>query len=789
MHIDPSNLKRLQCSNYESLNSKDALVQIGGLNLRGILVCSKNTNFRYLNLDEQSVALVGKNGVGKTTLLRAIERSFNGISAEDQNSYTVSIDFNLPINIESFLENEDDPGLLKAILMQLRLKSELAEEIREDLATELFTDLLLPLWEDSVRSEINNWRHLMLSKQVKNQGDSFLFKDIYLEKLIKKTIKRNEVLRKPYLMKSVGDDELAERYFKEEKQDEQQIFDCFDLANRSLEFRFAPFGTLQAPKWKLTSIYRINQDELTTSNPLTELAQILTWPKPLTEAMREEGYFDSQNESFSSSSTRNIYVQFINQQVLFGMSLGVIESGLGFNLIDPDQITIDQTKVNIMEYLSARTEKSPKDYTIDLMSSIGKSSRIRLPKKYQIVSFLSPEQAISTDLRVLVETFSKTITENFNLFLPGSPQIMIQINEKGKWITDGIFSICIKDGDSTYPLELLSDAQKRWAKLAILVSCREFTNLIIFLDEPERGIQRNLEKSLMSAFNGFRDIPRFFTSHSAEIITNCDSSILIKSGREGNRVLDEISGSLASLLIDLDISPGEYFQSKKVLIYVEGAWDKALLDGFAKNSFEREGIEVIAGHGLNSWVAFYDIKELIMAGEYKLVFWPDSVQISELDKLIQEIKNRKLPNSHLPKYLQGELPKVIPSQDKWTEDQIGSLSAIVAESLKEPSGRIFVKGTGDYDCIMWLSPQILGMHPSLTWEKVRDDFNKIKPSKGIQKGQAFKNYVDTLIEQQGSKKRLNIDRLKEVARELEISGQVPHKIQKLIDEIVVLANS
>ena len=151
MHIDPSNLKRLQCSNYESLNSKDALVQIGGLNLRGILVCSKNTNFRYLNLDEQSVALVGKNGVGKTTLLRAIERSFNGISAEDQNPYTVSIDFNLPINIESFLENEDDPGLLKAILMQLRLKSELAEEIREDLATELFTDLLLPLWEDSVK--------------------------------------------------------------------------------------------------------------------------------------------------------------------------------------------------------------------------------------------------------------------------------------------------------------------------------------------------------------------------------------------------------------------------------------------------------------------------------------------------------------------------------------------------------------------------------------------------------------------------------------------------------------
>lgn len=116
-------------------------------------------------------------------------------------------------------------------------------------------------------------------------------------------------------MKSAGDDELVKRYYKEEKQDEQQIFDCFDFANRSLEFRFAPFGTLQAPRWKLTSIYRINQDELTTSNPLTELAQILTWPKPLTEAMKEEGFFESEREFFSSSPMQNIYIQFINQQV------------------------------------------------------------------------------------------------------------------------------------------------------------------------------------------------------------------------------------------------------------------------------------------------------------------------------------------------------------------------------------------------------------------------------------------------------------------------------------------
>lgn len=68
---------------------------------------------------------------------------------------------------------------------------------------------------------------------------------------------------------------------------------------------------------------------------------------------------------------------------------------------------------------------------------------------------------------------------------------------------------------------------------------------------------------------------------------------MIKLDRDGNRVLNKISGSLANLLIDLNMSPGEYFQSKKVLVYVEGAWDKALLDGFAKNRFEKKELRLL----------------------------------------------------------------------------------------------------------------------------------------------------------------------------------------------------
>ena len=45
-------------------------MEIGGLNLQGIFVSTVSSDVQYIPLTDQSVALVGPNGVGKTSLIR-----------------------------------------------------------------------------------------------------------------------------------------------------------------------------------------------------------------------------------------------------------------------------------------------------------------------------------------------------------------------------------------------------------------------------------------------------------------------------------------------------------------------------------------------------------------------------------------------------------------------------------------------------------------------------------------------------------------------------------------------
>jgi hypothetical protein len=293
-----------------------------------------------------------------------------------------------------------------------------------------------------------------------------------------------------------------------------------------------------------------------------------------------------------------------------------------------------------------------------------------------------------------------------------------------------------------------------------------------------------LEGGLLQQFdNPTLDVPRFFATHSAEIISQCDSSILMTKDREGSRTIRKIAGSVFPVLSDLDITQEEYFQSKKLIILTEGKMDKAMLDGFALDRFHKANIEVLSGFGLDSWSAFYDSEYLRKSSGVKLVFWADSIDTQKLDQLVFDIKKRKLPASQIAAHLRSNLQSVI--NEKWTDSQIAILSAILSEDLINSSSNISVESTGDWDCIMWLSPEILGIRKFKDWASIVASFNG-QTNKGyaVPKGKRFKNYISELLNEEGIKRGLEINRLEGICRDLSLSGQVPVKVEKLISRII-----
>ena len=381
-------------------------------------------------------------------------------------------------------------------------------------------------------------------------------------------------------------------------------------------------------------------------------------------------------------------------------------------------------------------------------------------------------------------------SDYFDSFIQGAPRIEFITNRRELWITRGLIEIEVRDGYLTYPLENLSVAQQRWAKIALLLTAYQYSNLALFIDEPERGLQRKIESTLLDIFDsldvGSSSLPRFFATHSAEIISNCSTVIQISKDREGMRNIQRVVGSIYPLLQEIDISEEEFFQSKKLLVLTEGIMDKAMLDGFAFDRFQKEGIEVINGFGLESWSSYFDSQYLRKSSGPKVVFWADSIDMLKLAELMQRVIDEQIEDKGLVHFLSENIRAVV--KESWSKDQFDIVVAIIAESIQSKESKVRIESTGDYDCIMWVTPQILGLPAAVTWPSVIAELNaQAKTAIRESRGKRFKWLVKVKLKSAGVQDGLNIKRLKVLCQELEISGQVPADVDQLINRIIKFA--
>jgi hypothetical protein len=291
---------------------------------------------------------------------------------------------------------------------------------------------------------------------------------------------------------------------------------------------------------------------------------MLVWPKSIPEARKHPGFFGRQTTDPVDGVTQNQYVQFLKDEVRLGMNLGISERNIGFNLIDPDELSIQNLCDGLLELIEFYLDfsGSPTRKKIqNLLVQIGQPKRFRNFETLTVIAPLNETGEFSGEFEVFLKTLSDFISSIFQSFIPSAPRIEIRTNRKELWFTKGLLRIEVQDGYKTSLLDDLSEAQTRWAKLSILFTTYQFTNLALFIDEPERGIQRKLESGLLRQFEGpSLDIPRFFATHSAEIISQCDSSILMTKNSEGLRSIRRVSGSIFPVLSELEISQEEYFQ-------------------------------------------------------------------------------------------------------------------------------------------------------------------------------------------------------------------------------------
>ena len=769
-------------------------MEFAGMTLSGILSDSRS-GLHYLPLPDTSVAIVGPNGVGKTSLIKGIQRCIQGDAGAGIDNTLVHLDLLFPLNLEDWLTNHQDPGVIKTIRDMLISRESITwRKHTHEVKTEDFVDLLQSRWNDFVSEIEVDWLQRMRRQNEEPATDNFQ------KQVVDKFALWNSYINVP--RDQVPDDyeKFGKVYLEEYKMNEKARIDAFNSENTGFNFVITPIGNERTPQWHVDFLIKIPQEELTFDNPLTEIAQMLTWPKSLSESMKYQGQFGfGEFPSSGSIGLRiidqylNQYVQFINDEAWFGINLGVTQNPLGFNFINPDEIgweSIRHAAIELVEDGTTFEEGGRSNIGFRLNNQNGQTAQIRLDGDAVGVVPFDSNLAFTKEFDALLRKYSDMASDYFDSFIQGAPRIEFITNRRELWITRGLIEIEVRDGYLTYPLENLSVAQQRWAKIALLLTAYQYSNLALFIDEPERGLQRKIESTLLDIFDsldvGSSSLPRFFATHSAEIISNCSTVIQISKDREGMRNIQRVVGSIYPLLQEIDISEEEFFQSKKLLVLTEGIMDKAMLDGFAFDRFQKEGIEVINGFGLESWSSYFDSQYLRKSSGPKVVFWADSIDMLKLAELMQRVIDEQIEDKGLVHFLSENIRAVV--KESWSKDQFDIVVAIIAESIQSKESKVRIESTGDYDCIMWVTPQILGLPAAVTWPSVIAELNaQAKTAIRESRGKRFKWLVKVKLKSAGVQDGLNIKRLKVLCQELEISGQVPADVDQLINRIIKFA--
>ena len=751
------------------------------------LIAESLSGINYVSLPDESVAIVGPNGVGKSSFIQGLQRCINGDQGASSDAYIIHLDFTFPLNIEQWLLENDDPGVMSAIRKMLIARTNSLIHESGEANTEDFIEMLNELWRDSIREIKREW----LFEQRYHKRE--LPDDAELQALWNKHELWRSYISVPTSQVPDGDLELAKKYVQEASENEELRAKSYDPALASLTFDISPAGNERTPKWQIDAVFKISAHQLDSNQPLKEIAQMLTWPRSISDAREYNGQFGHGAFDLDGSNKMQSYVRFINDEVWFGMNLGLTEGPLGFNFVNPDELTWDEIRKGVVSLIGNDVTLNPDTGSNQVFTALGlekskKGSRTR--NELRRVMPIDPSLNFTPEFDERLKLYSDIASRYFENFIPGAPRIRIYSIRKELWITKGLLAVEVQDGYLTYDLENLSEAQQRWAKISLLMTSHEYKNLAIFIDEPERGIQRKLESGLLEQFEDFDtgapNLPRFFATHSAEIISHCSTVVQISRDKDGLRRIRRIIGSILPVLQQLDISQEEFFQSKKLIVLTEGIMDKAMLDGFAFERFQKEGIEVIYGFGLESWNSYFDSQYLNKSTGVKIVFWADSLDSTKLEALVEEVTAKGIEDKAVNFFIRDNIENVV--LERWSKSQFDIVAAIITESLRTNYSKVRLESTGDYDCIMWVTPQILGLPKGDTWNIIIQELNaQPKTANMDSRGKRFKSLVKGKLRRAGVQDGLNALRLKSLCQDLEVSGQIPPKVDELVNRIIAFA--
>lgn len=357
---------------------------------------------------------------------------------------------------------------------------------------------------------------------------------------------------------------------------------------------------------------------------------------------------------------------------------------------------------------------------------------------------IADADTVSLDKELLAQAGTVTQVANGVLesVLPsGAPALTFEMRHPEDWIRGRRPEWVARDTPTGARVELagLSRAERRWAELAIGMTHWRLAKdswgrpFLILIDEPETGLHRKAEADLPSRLarvcTGL-GISAWVATHSPAVLSE-PLARLVHVRRDDvqglarafeDRRLDSSGAGVAALAERLGLTASDILQLIRVVVVVEGAHDKVVLETLLGNELEEAGAWIVAMRGAKNAPSLADAQLLFDFTDASVLVVLDNVREAEAQRCWTEAREqiRKGNRAAATRALEPLLK--LPGWESGWLHELGRRS-VETEVLT----RLHLFGFSQPDIICYLPASQLVPHAT-SWSELLGEYQTFKKS-------------------------------------------------------------
>lgn len=340
---------------------------------------------------------------------------------------------------------------------------------------------------------------------------------------------------------------------------------------------------------------------------------------------------------------------------------------------------------------------------------------------------------ITRDTDRWVKKISTRANRIYHDLLQDGPELRLEVLDPHQWLTRPGLRWGVRTGRDFVPIDRLSRAERRWARVAIQRALNtDSTVSLLVVDEPEAALHRAAERHMARGLNDLAvDGPRLVVAtHSPEVLNTRGSDLVHVRKSDGRSTVGQIPELSAESLDVLGLNSADLIGIYRVFLLVEGVHDVVILECLLGDILKESRVKVVAMRGGSKLPGTIESQLIFDMSDAQVVALLDNVEAQQIERVWKEAldKRRRGGESDAITHLNNSLRVALTDRKG---EEYGWISNWLSRALeKGRENRMTPLGLNKLDIIEYLPVESLVPRASKSWVELRaehdDTLNRSK---------------------------------------------------------------